>query len=277
MGDFSFFLMPYVFTVFIAGRKMCPIAKEMGIEESVAIITSAQIPWEYSKEAIKAQTIIVRTNLYRKNDREEMKEQVQSAAKILKEKRKEPDYIEKFSVFLNAAKGTVGKVLKSDEMWRELPYHRLSSGKTRDGKEVLGEEYSYIPSVDASFDIKNKNYVKGIYFSEEKLKKILIKKYPGFSGDCKEIQIEKADSCGYVLEIKIGNQTFPGEEVAAVLGLPSSCFTVQVLDENIRFLCRGIGHGIGMSQYCAHIMAENGYTYQEILLLFFPEMQLKNV
>lgn len=185
--------------------------------------------------------------------------------------------MEKFSVFLSAAKGTAGKVLKSDEMWKELPYHRLSSGRTRDGKEVLGEEYSYIPSVDTSLDIKNKNYVKGVYFSKDKLNEILVKKYPGFSGECKEIQIEKADSCGYVLEIKIGNQTFPGEEVAAVLGLPSSCFTVQILDENIRFLCRGIGHGIGMSQYYAHTMAENGYTYQEILLLFFPKMQLKNV
>lgn len=60
------------------------------------------------------------------------------------------------------------------------------------------------------------------------------------------------------MEIQIGNQAFQGERIKEVLDLPSSCFSVQSSQGEVRFLCKGIGHGMGMSQYTAHNLALEG-------------------
>ena len=38
----------------------------------------------------------------------------------------------------------------------------------------------------------------------------------------------------------------------------------------MRITTRGVGHGLGMSQYTAGKMAEEGSTFEEILIYFFP-------
>ena len=49
---------------------------------------------------------------------------------------------------------------------------------------------------------------------------------------------------------------------------------IQKNGDNLRFLCKGQGHGVGLSQYGAEIMAEDGSTYDEILLWYFPSLML---
>lgn len=65
-----FLLLPYLLTVIIQGRKGCSISREIPIEEYVAAAAASQISWDYPKEAIKAQVVIARTNLYLKQKRE---------------------------------------------------------------------------------------------------------------------------------------------------------------------------------------------------------------
>ena len=93
----------------------------------------------------------------------------------------------------------------------------------------------------------------------------------------REAEIKSTDSAGYVMEIQIGNQEFQGEEIRAILDLPSSCFTVQKLEGEIRFLCRGQGHGFGISQYTVQQMALEGKKYEEILQYFFPELTIESL
>ena len=94
-------------------------------------------------------------------------------------------------------------------------------------------------------------------------------------GEKKKAEIKNTDSVGYVMEIEIGNMEFQGEQLKELLNLPSSCFTIQRLEGEIRFLCRGIGHGMGISQYTAEQMALEGKKYEEILQYFFPEMVIE--
>ena len=69
-----------------------------------------------------------------------------------------------------------------------------------------------------------------------------------------QLEILKRDSSDYVLEIRVGDQTVQGEEFREKLELSSSNFTIQELDGKLRFLCKGAGHGLGMSQYGANVM-----------------------
>ena len=91
------------------------------------------------------------------------------------------------------------------------------------------------------------------------------------------VEIKDTDSADYVMEIQMGDQEFQGEEVRELLDLPSSCFTVQKLDGEIRFLCRGEGHGLGLSQYTVQQMSSEGKKYEEILSYFFPELTIETL
>ena len=59
--------------------------------------------------------------------------------------------------------------------------------------------------------------------------------------------------------------------------LASSCFALQDYDGQTRVTAKGIGHGLGMSQYTAEKMAEEGKTCEEILQYFFTDVSLEEV
>ena len=65
-----------------------------------------------------------------------------------------------------------------------------------------------------------------------------------------------------------------GAELRAVLGadLRSTLFTVRLVPDDppqVEFQGRGSGHGVGLSQWGAHGMAEMGRRYQEILSYYY--------
>lgn len=271
-----FLVLPYLLTMIISGRKACPLSRQTDLEEYIPILTAAHIDWGYEKEAIQAQTVIERTNLSLKMKSEEAMKDIREAADYLKKKSMSGEELKQFRRFQEAAVHTEGEVLVFQKEKRELPYHPLSQGKTRSGEEILGEKFAYIPSVETPKDIDSPLYVEGCYFSLKELEEKIKKSYPAFSITAKaEIEITKTDSAGYVMEIQIGNQAFQGERIKEVLDLPSSCFSVQSSQGEVRFLCKGIGHGMGMSQYTAHNLALEGKNYEQILGYFFPDMEIE--
>ncbi len=271
-----FLVLPYLLTMIISGRKACPLSRQTDLEEYIPILTAAHIDWGYEKEAIQAQTVIERTNLSLKMKSEEAMKDIREAADYLKKKSMSGEELKQFRRFQEAAVHTEGEVLVFQKEKRELPYHPLSQGKTRSGEEILGEKFAYIPSVETPKDIDSPLYVEGCYFSLKELEKKIKKSYPAFSITAEtEIEITKTDSAGYVMEIQIGNQAFQGERIKELLDLPSSCFSVQSSQGEVRFLCKGIGHGMGMSQYTAHHLALEEKNYEQILAYFFPDMEIE--
>ena len=271
-----FLVLPYLLTMIISGRKACPLSRQTDLEEYIPILTAAHIDWGYEKEAIQAQTVIERTNLSLKMKSEEAMKDIREAADYLKKKSMSGEELKQFRRFQEAAVHTEGEVLVFQKEKRELPYHPLSQGKTRSGEEILGEKFAYIPSVETPKDIDSPLYVEGCYFSLKELEEKIKKSYPAFSITAEaEIEITKTDSAGDVMEIQIGNQAFQGERIKEVLDLPSSCFSVQSSQGEVRFLCKGIGHGMGMSQYTAHNLALEGKNYEQILGYFFPDMEIE--
>lgn len=271
-----FLVLPYLLTMIISGRKACPLSRQTDLEEYIPILTAAHIDWGYEKEAIQAQTVIERTNLSLKMKSEEAMKDIREAADYLKKKSMSGEELKQFRRFQEAAVHTEGEVLVFQKEKRDLPYHPLSQGKTRSGEEILGEKFAYIPSVETPKDIDSPLYVEGCYFSLKELEKKIKKSYPAFSITAEtEIEITKTDSAGYVMEIQIGNQAFQGERIKELLDLPSSCFSVQSSQGEVRFLCKGIGHGMGMSQYTAHNLALEGKNYEQILGYFFPDMEIE--
>lgn len=267
-------LLPYLITVVVLGRRACPVSRKQEVEDYVAEVAASQISWDYARETIKAQVVLARTNLSVKSEKER-KEILEETATFFKKKHMNMEMLEKFHVFQEAARETRGEVLTAKGEIKEAPYHTLSSGKTRDGADAMGESYGYITSVETAKDRDSPLYVEGCYFSFQELEKKMKRFYGGFTfGETKVVEVKKTDEAGYVMELQLGKQMIQGERVREILELPSSCFSVQSFEEKVRFLCKGKGHGVGLSQYGAQQMALEGKEYKEILKYFFPELKI---
>ena len=74
--------------------------------------------------------------------------------------------------------------------------------------------------------------------------------------------------------VKLGGVTVEGTAVRELFGLRSTNFTVTTADDSLTFHTIGYGHGVGLSQYGAKYMAENGADYREILAHYYPGTEL---
>jgi stage II sporulation protein D len=70
-----------------------------------------------------------------------------------------------------------------------------------------------------------------------------------------------------------GNATLRGNEFRRLIGydtLKSTLFAVSVDHASARFVGRGYGHGVGLDQWSAKTMAEQGYTARQIVQYYYP-------
>lgn len=62
-----------------------------------------------------------------------------------------------------------------------------------------------------------------------------------------------------------------------MLGLRSTNFEITKDGENIKFLVKGYGHGVGMSQTGAYSMAKQGSNYEDIIKHFYVGVEIKDI
>ena len=65
-----------------------------------------------------------------------------------------------------------------------------------------------------------------------------------------------------------------GTEVRRLFSLRSACFTVDTGEEGVTFRVTGFGHGVGMSQYGAELLARQGKTWQEIIHWYYADVTI---
>ena len=129
--------------------------------------------------------------------------------------------------------------------------------------------YGELVSVESSKDTVAEGFLQTFSFAEEKLLAAWQE-----SGDSLILKVASRDSAGYATEVCIGDTVMGGEAFREALGLSSACFTVEKKNGQVEFICRGWGHGLGMSQYGASRMALEGADYIEILQYYFPKYEI---
>jgi stage II sporulation protein D len=83
------------------------------------------------------------------------------------------------------------------------------------------------------------------------------------------VQVLQRTAGNRVSRVRIGDEVFSGRKVREVLGLPSSDFTMTVRGNTVQIVTRGYGHGVGMSQWGAHLMASRGETVDRIIRHYY--------
>ena len=274
-GGLFLLLLPLALTALISGREAVAVVKEPDLESCLPMILCQEIPWDFQEETLKAQAVLARSSLYfYRKENGSRGELPGEELSLYQEEKDKKEYREAYERMEKAVQDTRGEVLMYKGEVCRGAFHRISAGTTRSGEEVLGDA-GYLDCVESVWDLQSEGYLTGHYFSLEAFRQRAAECFPraNLTGDSLEEQLEilKRDSSDYVLEIRVGDQTVQGEEFREKLELSSSNFTIQELDGKLRFLCKGAGHGLGMSQYGANAMAGEGKSYRDILLYYFPE------
>ena len=297
-------LLPYVCTIVLNGADKALLLHSPEVEELVPLVLVAQLKGDYEDEAVKAQAVIARSEVYRRLEEGESEGEIldevsESIAGKNRERRVEQmtaatedeevlsfriaelnsgrsfvvgyggvwkllSAVDKLQQYGAAAEATVGQVLTYNGKLKLVPYHEVSNGKTRDGEEV--------------FHSGEYAYLKSVDSSQDKESPDYVNStYVAASQLPAKLVIKKRDSAGYITALTADGSWIEGETFRQGMHLASADFSVQKMGKMVRFLCKGKGHGLGFSQYGGNEMAKEGCRWKEILEAYFPEMEVTEV
>lgn len=285
-----FILCPYLITLVWTGKVEGSLKKQeiysgktiiddrysmtaMDMEDYLVGVVAAQIPADYEEEAIKAQAIIART--YLGNTMNGLDEMAASSLSLpywdnseCKKQWGKENYIKNFEKIKNAVYSTKGKTLSYEGGSMDPMFHRASVGMTRKGDE----SYPYLTPVASAGDVEIEGYLNiTIWEPQEFAEKLNIDSPDHLT---ENIQIVERDESGYVKTVQIKEQPVSGETVQQALGLPSTAFTIEIFEGKLRVICKGIGHGYGVSQWGASKLAGEGFAAEEILAYYYKNIEI---
>lgn len=265
---------PYLITVYFQGSSGSLFGgnsdEEDSFEQKVIQMVADEMSGQYETEALKAQAVIARTNLYQNSE--------------LTIEGNQENYTENLDKITFCVEETRGEILTCDGKPIDAAYHAVSSKNTRNASEISGqEEKSYLKSVDSHMDIPSPEYLKISYMEKEemaeKLQVLLSDKDVTIDAESlpDSLVVETRDSADYVTEVRYDSVILNGEAVREALGLPSSCFYFAQLDGKIRITTKGLGHGLGLSQYGANELALQGKDYKDILNYYYNNVEIEKI
>jgi len=249
------------------------------VEQYLVGVVANEIPITYEPEMLKAQIVIARTNLFCAIENGLELPQSLNAKQMLKLWGQE-GFTENYQMLSNAVTMTKGETIYYNGSYIDAAFHSVSAGKTRTASEVTEkEDVEYLTSVDSHYDIPSQDFLKVIFISKEEFVETLTKSYPdcGVAVDdlMEKIEIKSRDSADYVNEISIGETSMTGEEFRKIFELNSACFYIAEVEGNIRIVTKGLGHGLGLSQYGGNELAKTGKKYDEILNYYYKNIEIK--
>lgn len=276
-------------------RREKGIVEEVDIEEYIKGVVASEMPANFHEEALKAQAVAARTYYMNKRmnpckdaksmgaeicDSTDCQVYMDKQERVSKWSKKDSEA--NWNKINEAVESTKGEVLTYDGAVLEYPqYFAVSSGKTEDAVDVFSINVPYLKSTESSGEeiapkyettstITVDDFISKIKskYSDAEISKSNIK-------NC--IEIESYTQGGSIKEIRVGNKNISGVELRKMLNLNSTNFSISYKGNNMVFLCKGYGHGVGMSQWGANAMAKNGAGYDEILKHYYAGVAIERI
>ncbi len=248
---------------------------EMSIQEYLIGVMAAEINPAYHEEAIKAQVIAAHTKLeytklHNTPENAHITDSPESHQGYLNEDEQKEKWGENYQIYYEKIEKCVNEVKDLILTYNSEPinavFHAISNGQTENATDVWGGEYPYLISVQSAGDKLSPAYKSEVTVTSADFSKKMAENEAKLGEDSSK-WVEKITNTetGMVKEIVIGGKSFKGTEIRTIFGLKSSTFTIKYDNENFIFTVCGYGHGVGMSQYGANYMAQQGLSYEQIL------------
>lgn len=253
---------------------------ELSLEDYLRGVVAAEMPASFPMEALKAQAVVSRTYAlarYYSSIGEDVHITTDStihqcwlSTSELFYRWGPRDFLTYLYRIVAAIDATRGEVLTYQGNLIQALYHANAGGKTEDPLYLWENSIPYLQSIQSPWDAQAPRFHQVHLFSFEELTKIL-----GLSlSSPLDLMIMETSPSGRVQEVMVGGERLTGTLFRNELNLPSTLFTIDGEGSYVRIETKGHGHGVGMSQYGAKGMAEEGYHYHEILGYYYRGVSL---
>lgn len=271
-----------VLQVYVTDEEM---TREMDMETYLLGVLAGEMKNDWPMEALKAQAILARTFVLKFcTEKESQYENADISTDI--EEAQAYDATGVNERIEKAVNETRGKVLSYQG---ELPYawfHAHSGGKTARAKEGLAYEkeepgYTRITEGNESPEAPENAKVWEAVFSGEEIMDAAEK--AGYQGSetLRSIEIGKQGESGRALTISVNGRDVSAPEFRIALGSTKMRSTLldsaALKDGKVTFSGKGYGHGVGMPQWGAYGMAQEGRSAEEIVQYYFQDVTVEKV
>lgn len=185
------------------------------------------------------------------------------------------DYGRFYALLVQAAQTVGSSILTYDGSPAAACYHSISAGHTEASQNVWETALPYLQGVPSPADLAADGYETTVEYSPEQVSAVLtsLELEPGndpaaWFGDAVR------DDAGYITAQTVCGTAVSGTKMRRAFHLRSASFSVEYNGTSFCFTTHGYGHGVGLSQYGAKALAEQGRTWQEILLYYFPGCEI---
>lgn len=265
---------------------------KLTMDEYLVGVVAAEMPASFPMEALKAQAVAARTYIMQRMVPGGVANNKHPGSDVSSDPREGQAWIsreemnkrwgsvkslEHYYKIKWAVDKTRGQVITCQNQMIFPAFHSSCGGSTENAEEVWATSLPYLKGVDCPY-CADPNPERQVTFTmaelDKKLKTNLSAMQVTAGNKVKPVLITKETTTGRPKEIKIGNKTYPATMLREILNLRSTRITWELKGDKITFTTKGYGHGVGLCQYGAKGMAENGKTYKQILLHYYTGVEI---
>ncbi|MBE3571079.1 MAG: stage II sporulation protein D, partial [Bacillales bacterium] len=258
--------------------------EKLSLDQYLIGVVAAEMPADFEKEALKAQSLAARTYIVSQLLNKEKIGMPEGEADVTdteihqvyknNEELKSlwgKDYKWKITKIAEAVKETSGQILTYEGNPITPTFFSTSNGYTENSEDYWSNSYPYLRSVESPWD---KNSPK---FNDQKI--MTVNEFETKLG----VKLSDRNNVGKIIErtagkrvgkVEINGKVLTGREIRDKLDLKSSDFSWVLKGDNIIITTKGYGHGVGMSQYGANGMASEGKDYKEIVKHYYQGVEI---
>lgn len=260
------------------------------LEQYVTGVLAAEMPSDFGIEALKAQAIAARTYIVKRlaagdasgvpvsgaDVMDTVDHQVYHPYGGLEDKWAELGKQEEWAKLEQAVRESKDTIMTYKGQPITASFFSTSNGYTENSEEVWQEAVPYLRSVASPWDAKiAPGFEESVTMTRvEFMNKLNVIPDPvpvstNNTGAKPFIEVISKTEGNRIKEIRVGSKIFSGQDIRELLGLRSSEFKWSTKGNEITITTIGYGHGVGMSQWGANGMAQEGYTATEILKHYY--------
>lgn len=254
-------------------KKNLTVVNNVNLEDYLLSVVPSEIPSKWHKEVLKAQAIAARSYALgylgrRRGKGYDLESTVEDQVYwgISSEKR----------ATSKAVKETEGIVVADKNNNPIIALYHSSGGGCTDSIENLWDEKPSVhiqPRVD--YDDNSPHFKWSRKYNKTDVSKLLSNLNVGEVTNIIPLSRSISERIMWIDVIGTnGKVKIRGEEFRKYLKLPSSKFYINTEDNVIQFTGKGFGHGLGLSQWGAKALAERGFTYEQILTHYYPDVRI---
>jgi stage II sporulation protein D len=253
------------------------VVNELDLEDYLMGVIAAEMPHDWEPEALKAQAVVARAFALH-----EKKAAGRRPYHILATVNGQvySGRLGERQAPVRAVRETRGLVLTYAGEVIPAFYHSSCGGHTEDALELWSIDAPYLKGVDCDCQKISKYGAWERRFSLASFASALRTRgyrLQGITG----VKTGSVTPAGRVRDVEIvcdnGTMSVPAEHLREAIGynqVPSIFFETAVSGQDVVISGRGRGHGVGLCQWGAKTLAQEGYDYRSILRHYYPGTRL---